>query len=80
MILTRGGAEQAPKGAPVVRVPTIGRAAAAGRPKARSAVGRPGGGGGSRRWSPPPVKGVRGCHPRENFENLYSKWCILVYL
>ena len=71
-----GVARNLQRGWPGVRVPTVGRAAAAGRPKARSAVGRPGGSG---RGSPPPVKGVRGCHPRENFEIVYSKLCILVH-
>ena len=57
----------------------IGREAAAELPRAQGAVGRRGGGGGSGRGSPPPVKGVRGCHPRENFEIVYSKLCILVH-
>ena len=45
-----------------VWVPTVGRAAAAGRPKVRSAVGRPGGSGGGRHL---PRMGVRGVTPKE---------------
>ena len=60
-------------------VRTIGRAAAAGRPEARSAGGRPGGGFGRGSPSTPSRKGVRGYHPRENFEILYRKRCILVH-
>ena len=60
-------------------VQTIGRAAAAGRPEARSAGGRPGGGFGRGSPSTPSRKGVRGYHPRENFEILYRKRCILVH-
>ena len=76
--LHSGVARNLQRGWPGVRVPTVGRAAAAGRPKARSAVGRPGGGW-VREGSLPPVKGVRGCYPRENFEIVYSKLCILVH-
>ncbi len=56
---------------PGVWVPTVGRVAAAGRPKTRSAVriGRPGGdkGMGLRQGSLSPVMGVRGVTPRENY-------------
>jgi hypothetical protein len=33
--------------------------------------------GGSGRGSPPPGRGVRGYHPRENFRNLTTLMCIL---
>ena len=61
-----GVARNLQRGWPGVRVPTVGRAAAAGRPKARSAVGRPGGGW-VREGVAPSRKGGSGVSPPRKF-------------